>query len=312
MAHTSCEGRCTENRPSNATSYPSTPSTECQLSSPDSSGEIVFRNFASPADYEQGAVLQMDTWGSDFTQCVPASILQISQKMGGVTAGAFDKDDHLVGFIYGLSGLLEGRPAHWSHMLATRPEYRGTGIGRKLKTMQRDLLLAAGIDVVYWTFDPLIAGNAHFNINLLGVRPLKYVADMYGNDTGSELHSGLGTDRLIVEWNISDTRVADILRGEPVTSGPTRSEAVTDVEVSDAATDAAFPTPPLVRVAIPLDIHSVKQASRERALTWRAVSRQALLFYMEHGYDIAGFQRDETTDRGYYYLSTKPQPDDPV
>ncbi len=281
------------------------------MSAPDSPDELVFRPFARRADYDQGVVLLKATWGQDFTECVPASILEISQKVGGVTAGAFDKDDRLVGIIYGLSGLLEGRPAHWSHMLATRPEYRGTGIGTKLKTMQRDLLLAAGIEVAYWTYDPLISGNAHFNINRLGVRPIKYVADMYGNDTGSELHSGLGTDRFIVEWNLSDTRVADILRGEAVTTGaPAGSETITDAEASGAATDGAFPTPPLVRVAIPLDIQSVKQASLDDALTWRAVTRRALLFYLEHGYSIAGFQRDENTDRGYYYLSTENQPDD--
>ena len=293
------------------------------MSSTDSPGEFVFRTFASRADYDQGVVLQKETWGHDFTECVPASILQISQKVGGVAAGAFDKDDRLIGFIYGLSGLREGRPAHWSHMLAVRPEYRGTGIGTKLKAMQRDLLLAAGIDVAYWTFDPLISGNAHFNINLLGARPVEYVANMYGDNTGSELHSGLGTDRLVVEWNLSDTRVADILRGEAVTTGPPAgSEAITDAEASGAATNGAgtgtgtgagaLPTPPLVRVAIPLDIQSVKQADLDRAVTWRAVTRQALLFYLEHGYGIAGFQRDETTDRGYYYLSTEDQPDHAV
>ncbi len=237
--------------------------------------------------------------------------------MGGVAAGAFDKDDRLIGFIYGISGLREGRPAHWSHMLAVRSAYRGTGIGTKLKTLQRDLLLAAGIDVAYWTFDPVISGNAHFNINLLGARPVEYVANMYGDATGSELHSGLGTDRLVVEWNLSETRVADILRGEAVTTGaPAGSEAVTDAEASDAATKeveaGAFPTPPSVRIAIPLDIQSVKQADLDRAVTWRAVTRQALLFYLEHGYHVAGFLRDETADRGYYYLSTENQPDQSV
>ncbi len=285
------------------------------MRSPGSPGEFVFRTFASSADYDQGVVLQKETWGRDFTECVPASILQISQKVGGVAAGAFDKDDRLIGFIYGLSGLREDRPAHWSHMLAVRPEYRGTGIGTKLKKMQRDLLLAADIDVAYWTFDPLVSGNAHFNINLLGARPIEYVANMYGDNTGSELHSGLGTDRLVVEWNLSDTRVADILRGEAVATGPLAgSDAITDAEAPGAATNGAgtLPTPPLVRVAIPLDIQSVKQADLDRAVTWRAVTRQALLFSLEHGYGIAGYQRDETTDRGYYYLSIEDQPDHAV
>jgi len=106
--------------------------------------EIVLRTFESRNDYEQCVKLQLDTWGHDFTECVPASILQISQKVGGVAAGAFDTDGRLIGFVYGISGLRDGRPAHWSHMLAVYPEYRGTGIGRRLKALQRELLLAAG------------------------------------------------------------------------------------------------------------------------------------------------------------------------
>ena len=268
--------------------------------------DIVLRPFEKRADYEQGVVLQKETWGHDFTECVPASILQISHKVGGVAAGAFDPTDKLVGFVYGISGLRDGGPAHWSHMLAVRPEYRGTGIGKKLKALQRELLLDAGIEVAYWTYDPLISGNAHFNINLLGARPVEYVPDMYGDHTGSDLHSGLGTDRFVVVWNLSDVRVGDILRGKPDDAGlPTGKEATTDVDISAPVTDGAFPTSTSVRVAIPLDIQGVKQTAMDQALTWRAVTRQALQFYLENGYQIAGFHRDQASDRGYYYLTTE-------
>ena len=50
---------------------------------------------------------------------------------------------------------------------------------------------------MYWTFDPLVAKNAHLNLNLLGARVVEYVRDMYGTTT-SPLHNGLATDRLIV------------------------------------------------------------------------------------------------------------------
>jgi predicted GNAT superfamily acetyltransferase len=170
---------------------------------PANADAVVLRAFASRSDYDQAVTLQRDTWGQDFTECVPASILQISQKVGGVAAGAFDAANRLIGFVYGISGLRDGRPAHWSHMLAVYPEYRGRRLGTRLKALQRDLLLAEGIDVAYWTYDPLIAGNAHLNINLLGALPIEYVPDMYGSNTGSDLHSGLGTDRFVVEWNLA-------------------------------------------------------------------------------------------------------------
>ena len=47
------------------------------------------------------------------------------------------------------------------------------------------------------TYDPLVARNAHLNINVFGARIAEYVEDMYG-ETESPLHQGIGTDRFIV------------------------------------------------------------------------------------------------------------------
>ena len=245
---------------------------------------LVLRAFETRGDYDQAVTLQRDTWGQDFTECVPASIIQISHKVGGVAAGAFDTDGRLVGFVYGISGLRDGKPAHWSHMLAVYPQYRGNRIGTRLKALQRDMLLAGGIEVAYWTYDPLIAGNAQLNINLLHALPVEYVPDMYGSDTGSDLHSGLGTDRFVVEWRLTDPQVESVLQGHAV------EHPVADNDV---------------RVAIPWDVQSVKRADPERALTWRQVTREALLWHLQNGYRVVGFQRDRPADRGYYYLSTE-------
>ena len=49
---------------------------------------------------------------------------------------------------------------------------------------------------MHWSFDPLIDKNAHFNLNRLGARVVRYVRDMYGT-TESPLHHGLATDRLV-------------------------------------------------------------------------------------------------------------------
>ena len=55
---------------------------------------------------------------------------------------------------------------------------------------------------MYWTYDPLVGKNAHLNLNRLGVKIREYVPDLYRADTASDLHSGLGTDRFIVLWNL--------------------------------------------------------------------------------------------------------------
>src|SRR3954468_5809469 len=147
--------------------------------------------------------LQRETWGDEFTDVVPTSILKVSQRIGGVAAGAFDDTGKLLGFVYGLTGVEGGRIVHWSDMLAVRPEARNLGLGRQLKEFQRHAVQALGGVVIYWTYDPLVARNAHLNFNVFGVRAAEYVEDMYG-ETESPLHQGIGTDRFIVAWPVPD------------------------------------------------------------------------------------------------------------
>jgi predicted GNAT superfamily acetyltransferase len=128
-------------------------------------------------------------------------LLSVSQKVGGLVAGAFSDAGDLVGFVFGLTGLRGGRIVHWSHMLAVDPDYRDRGVGRRLKLYQRECLRAAGVDRMYWSFDPLVARNAHLNLNRLGVLVEDYVTDMYA-DTGSDLHA-FGTDRFVASWPVA-------------------------------------------------------------------------------------------------------------
>ena len=79
---------------------------------------VVLRPLRSRDDYRQCEALERETWGQDFSECVPSSILMISQKVGGVAAGAFDSDGRMVGMVYGLTGPRRGEIVHWSHMLA--------------------------------------------------------------------------------------------------------------------------------------------------------------------------------------------------
>ena len=116
----------------------------------------------------------------------------------------------LLGFVFGLTGVERGKIVHWSDMLAVRPEARNLGLGRKLKEHQRQLVRELGASVIYWTYDPLIARNAHLNFNRLGVRLAEYVEDMYGI-TDSVLHGGIPTDRLVVAWPTRDEEIDQLL-----------------------------------------------------------------------------------------------------
>ena len=262
--------------------------------------DLTFRPLTSQADLAAGVDIQRLTWGDQFTEVVPATMLQICQKVGGVAAGAFDRENRMVGFVFGLSGVREGRPVHWSHMLAVRPEARGSGLGKRLKLYQRELLLKAGIGEVRWTFDPLVAQNANLNLNALGTDIESYVPDMYGADTGSDLHSGLGTDRLVALWMIGSARVTRAIQGE---TPALASELASAPVANPGAAVGQLPAGAAVRIEVPADIQRVKSDAPATARAWRDTTRRAFLWYLERGYRVAGFLSGGGEHPSHYVLS---------
>ena len=261
--------------------------------------DVVYRGLDSEADFEQCLELQRATWGTDFRELVPPTILRIGLKVGGIAEGAFAPDGRLLGFVFGLSGVRYGRIAHWSHMLAVYEEARGLGVGRVLKERQRELLLGIGCEVVYWTYDPLVARNANLNLCRLGALPEEYVRDMYGSDTGSVLHSGLGTDRFVVAWEIASPRVAAALAGRGVPDLPL-PDARSLLAISDfangglaaqAASEAELAAATRYYVEIPDDIELLKAAAFEEAKRWRAATRRAIEAGFAHGFRVSGLAR---------------------
>src|SRR5690349_17914519 len=100
-------------------------------------GSIEIRPIATRAECDACVALQRATWGDDFTDVVPQSILKVSQRVGGVALGAFDANGEMVGFVFGLTGVERGKIVHWSDMLAVAPRARNLGLGRRLKEAQR-------------------------------------------------------------------------------------------------------------------------------------------------------------------------------
>src|SRR5262245_16112660 len=189
---------------------------------------LSLRQLSTRAEYAQALELQRITWGQSFREVVPEAVMKITQRVGGVAAGAFDETGEMLGFVYGMTGLYDGRLMHWSHMLAVRPDARDHGIGSRLKKYQRDLMRARGVEWMYWTFDPLVARNAHRNFNGLGVRIQEYVIDMYA-DTGSELHA-FGTDRFIVALHVN---AAPVVQNRPLPDALGRVPTLNDCSPSD-------------------------------------------------------------------------------
>jgi predicted GNAT superfamily acetyltransferase len=231
----------------------------------------------------------------------------VTQKVGGVAAGAFDADGKLLGFVFGISGVREGRLAHWSDMLGVREEARDLGLGRRLKVYQREVLLANGIDVAYWTYDPLEARNAHVNINRLGALPSEYVPDMYGEVVRSTRLAGLSTDRFVVKWELSHRRVEAAIAGQsPEVPAHAISASIANAEAESGRPiqhEVGRPEGESVRIEVPADLHSVKARSMEEARAWRLATRDAFLHYLPAGYHVIGFHRDAESGRCFYLLT---------
>ena len=269
-----------------------------------SNDEFEVRALATRSEYEACVELQRDIWGQDFVDVVPATILMVSQRVGGVASGAFDPSGRLVGFVFGISGFRDRVAVHWSDMLAVRPDARRRGLGRRLKLHQREILLAAGIKKIYWSFDPLMTGNARFNLVTLGALPVEYIVNMYG-DTSSELHQGLDTDRLIIEWRLTEPAVERALAGEPrYLPDAARTGPVIPTNQTGAAA-TGLPRAPWVRLEIPADVEHLKATAPELAREWQSSFRRAFTAYLNEGQGCAiGIFRDETTGRYFYAVDT--------
>lgn len=259
---------------------------------------IVFRFLSSLPDYEACIELQRVTWGRDFSDVVPLSILKIVQKAGGIAAGAFSPEGRMLGFVLGLAGVKAGKVFHWSHMLAVDPAARDLGLGTRLKLYQRQVLLEEKVEEVQWTYDPLEARNANLNFNHLGVGIADYVEDMYEGEMWSDLAKGIGTDRFIVSWKIASERVLRALAGLRPDSSRFREAPV----ANPGAELGELPDAPLVRVEIPQSIQDVKTERPDEASAWRLSTRRAFEHYLGRGYRVEAFYRDPAQGRCFYGL----------
>ena len=238
--------------------------------------------------------IERETWGNQFTESVPSTILRIAQEVGGVTAAAFDTDGKMLGFVFGITGVRDGALSHWSDMLAVRVGARDRGLGKRLKAYQRQLLLDIGVRNMYWTFDPLVARNAYLNLERLGAHVSEYRTNFYGDDTGSVMHAALGTDRFIVVWQL-DTEY------EPRESRPAREDWSHAPVIGSAVTDP-LPNAARVRISIPDDIFAVLDEDPKLAHQWRSTTREAFTTYFSRGYRVVGFERRTPTAAAAYLL----------
>ena len=261
--------------------------------------------------------LEGEIWGP--IDLVPVPILAVSVRRGAVLVGAFD-GGRLAGFVYSFpalrpeSGGRGPRASHWSHMLGVHADYRGSGLGRDLKLAQRERVLAMGLDLVEWTYDPLQALNAHLNFVRLGAIVEEYEENVYG-ESASPLHGGLPTDRFVCQWWIRRPHVERRIRptGLPlvaaaVVAAPVVNETVLSgghlecVGVDLSRTDARL------AVEIPTDYTEMLGRDPHAARRWRFQAREVFSHYLRNGYRVVDFALDRAHRRGRYLMTNIPSP----
>jgi predicted GNAT superfamily acetyltransferase len=277
---------------------------------------ITYRDLTTLEDFAAVVDLEREIWGPGYDDVVPVPILAVSVHSGGILIGAFDdasRTSHLassamIGFVYSLPGIKDGKPTQWSHMAGVVPAYQSRGLGYQLKLLQRERALSAGLDLVQWTYDPLQAMNAHLNFAKLGVVAEEYAVNIYGV-SGSPLHGGNPTDRFVADWWIRKPHVerrlapaAMTMRDQGVAEAGRINRAVPagewlECEEIDLTLDARR-----LAVEIPMGFTDMLSKAPDLALAWRMSTREIFTAYFARGYRAVEFFLDRPSRKGSYLL----------
>lgn len=221
-------------------------------------------------EFEACVRVERAVWQSADVDVVPIPLFVVASHTGGQVLGAFE-GPNLVGFTMAVAGWRERKPLLHSHMTAVLDGYRNRGVGRGLKLFQREDALARGIELVEWTFDPLVTRNAYFNFMRLGAVAKRYLPNAYGITT-SPLHGSLPTDRLVAEWHLSSQRVRDLLAGKAAKAKPSKRA---------------------VRITIPAGIDELRTSDPARASAYQALMRQLFQDRFAKGYVATAIEPSE-------------------
>jgi predicted GNAT superfamily acetyltransferase len=260
---------------------------------------IKIRPIQTHQEYRAVEQLQRDAWGLQEVEIVPDHLLITVHKNGGLVLGAFDapaggEGEQLVGFVLGFAGLSpSGQLKHCSHMNGVKPSHQNQDLGHRLKLAQRDHVLAQGIELITWTFDPLESRNAALNFRKLGATCQTYLPDVYGSMRDA-LNVDLPSDRFQVDWHIASAHVAERLSGDRTSPSLSALSAEGDLPANPPLPgDPPRPAETTrtiqgerTLIHIPAQFQALKAADMELARAWRLHTRALFQAAFGAGYVV--------------------------
>lgn len=226
-----------------------------------SDGDLEIRTLDTAAEMASIVTVFQQVWGS-VTPIVGVELLRAIAHGGGYVAGAFESGN-IVGASFGFLARHQGADALHSHVTGILPGVQHSGVGRAMKTHQRQWAAERDIPWITWTFDPLVRRNAWFNIGVLGVHIAEYLVNFYGAMTDS-INAQDESDRLVAAW----------------------------------PTDEAAPRPQApagasrIEITTPDDIVVLRRTDPAEAKAWRHRVRDELVPLLEGGGVVTDFTRD--------------------
>jgi predicted GNAT superfamily acetyltransferase len=232
--------------------------------------------------------LQKQIWGYADSELYPLRLFINLTHIGGHVIGAFSgtgrgAKSELVGFVSAMPAWRDGKHYLHSLSLGVARGHENRGLGRMLKMAQRDAALQDRVRWIEWTFDPLRAKNAFFNIERLGAIARRYRPDYYGR-VESRLQQGLPSDRLVCEWWLNSARVRVAL-------------------AASAESNPAPKAPSAARrqrehmIEIPLDFGALAEQEPESARRLQRSVRRKFENCFHRGLAVTGFERGEGVGR---------------
>lgn len=251
---------------------------------------VSVRDLVELADLEQVVELFSDIWGRSANPPMTLELLRAFTKAGNYVGGAV-ADGRLVGACVGFFHA-PGEDALHSHIAGVAAA--GRSVGFALKLHQRAWALRRGVSEIAWTFDPLVARNAYFNLVKLAATPAEYLPNFYGPMLDA-INGDDDSDRLLVRWQLRDPAVVLACAGGRADADAAAERAAGAVVALGVAEDGG-PEPgrldgPTALVAVPPDIEKLRATDNALAQRWRLAVRETLTTLVGAGGRIDRFDR---------------------